>query len=281
MTTISQRRTIYTLALSFLMVAAFAASAFAQITTIDILPEKRPFDFSDRFYKQNGIAADLLAKRVNGADSYSVFDYIESPDHRGIRIVETRPAYDASGDLRFWNYYAGIAIDAFTPDAAGHRMQGYAHLYPIYFFPSATTLGSERQAAMIAVDDTYFEKNMVGTSVTILVEYTPLAKTAYGKRALARLLKGNGASLDGTPIIRTAAELEQLTNDRLVVQRETPYRTLVNTPYIAGRVIADPTGGTVAPDAFLHMVITASGDPLDAEVNFVRAFECLKSNGRC
>ena len=47
-----------------------------------------------------------------------------------------------------------------------------ANRYPIFTFPSQTVKNGERQAAIIETDDAYFEKNVLGLSIFITVEFT-------------------------------------------------------------------------------------------------------------
>jgi hypothetical protein len=147
-------------------------------------------------------------------------------------------------------------------------------------FPSSTARYVDRQAPLIETDDNYFQKNALGIGVVILVEYTDAANTEEGKTLLAELGKKNGFSLDGTPIIRSVRELGMLTRSGIVRQTVRGSSDAYPISFVIGKVIADPTGGTISNDAYLEFVKQANGEPLAAEEAFVSNFECLRKYGR-
>ena len=91
----------------------------------------------------------------------------------------------------------------------------------------------------------------------------------------------NGFSLDGTPIIRTAKELEGLTADGLVTVRQAGPENSDRTPFAVAKVLQQPELGAIAPDAFLVYVKEPDGKPLAAEAHLVSKFECLQGSGLC
>jgi hypothetical protein len=96
---------------------------------------------------------------------------------------------------------------------------------------------------------------------------------------LARLAAKNGVSLDGTPIIKTADELN---NDLEANGCGAEGQQAVNGAdggaiWIICPAILDPRNGAIAPDAFLDQVKTVTGAPLDPAFN--ANFNCLQTQG--
>ncbi len=243
--------------------------------------ELRPFDFSDKYYKDNGVAADLIKGRRSGADGMSVFDHNDDPNHRGVRITETHPAYGPDGALIYWNQYGNFGKDAFSDDRAGTYAENLANASPIYFFPSVIREGWERQAALLEIGENYFKNNPLGLAVVILVEYTEKAGTDEGRRILAGFEARNGTSFDGTPIIKTTGDILTLAREQLVRLKVRGEDDPTQMPYIAAKAIREPGGGSIAPDAFLHLTLGNDREPLPAEIKFKAIFECYKSSISC
>jgi hypothetical protein len=112
---------------------------------------------------------------------------------------------------------------------------------------------------------------------------------------LAALTKKNGASLDGTPVIRTPDELNFLEGNST---GSSPIPGFGSTPpnpgcmeegqlatdgsdmgavWLICPAIPDPRNGAIAPDAFLDQVKFSNGRPVDARFN--ANFACLKFFG--
>jgi hypothetical protein len=175
-----------------------------------------------------------------------------------------------------------LAPDPFTANAAGRAAHKLADASPVYVFPTnegdPLAVNHNRQADLIDLRHGYFSNNPLGLWIHVFVAYTPRAfNTAAGRAALADLADRNGLALDGTPIIKTVSEIEELTNARLVVQRKRP---LTDTGrYFVCPVLEDPRNGAITPDAFLATVRQADGTPLPAEQHFVDDFISLQTTG--
>ncbi|HUR97795.1 MAG TPA: hypothetical protein VMZ26_06950 [Pyrinomonadaceae bacterium] len=259
-----------------LTVSIFSVLSFVPANAQQLSEELRPFDFSNDFYKTNGIVTETLFDRKNGADGRSVFD---SPEDTGtysnVRITETFPAYAADGSPIYWNYYASASKESFIPNESGAAAVKAAKTYPLYIFPSAFVRDTDRQAALIPVDSFYFQINPIGIAQVIIVEFSGNISRS-GQKVLNMLAQRNGTSIDGTPIIRTSAELGSLVQDGLVTLRGND-----NAPYAVAKVIQHPERGGITADAFLVYVKQADGQPLAGESHFVTQFECLKNGGAC
>ena len=256
------------LVLSILLFGLTAANA-------QLSAELRPFDFTNDYYKTNGIIAETLVDRKNGADGQSVFDMpTDSSRFTNVRITATLPAYAAYGISIYWNYYARAFSESFINNDSGAAAIQTAKTYPLFVFPSAFVRGTDRQAALIPIDASYFEKNPIGIAAVIFVEFNDRISRS-GQKTLNLLAQRNGTSIDGTPIIKTNAELGSLVAEGLVT-----LRTDDNALYSVAKVIQYPDRGGITPDAFLLYVQQADGQPLAAERHFVTQFECLKNGSR-
>lgn len=273
------KKNLTSLAVFLSLVAILATSTYAQLAE-----EIRPFDFNDGVYSTHGIDASTLLNRKNGADKKSVFDVTTDPRiYNDIRVTETLPAYLGDGGIAYWNHFADATKESFTGDPNGEGAYALANAFPIYVFPSALTKGSDRQAAMFRVDEVYYQKNVIGISALMIVEYTDRAFTKKGTLLLRPLADRNGLSADGTPIIKTAKELEELLAEQLVTVRQSDLGEGDRGPFMIARIIRHPENGGITPDAFLNYVKESgsSNDPLVAEQHFVSRFECLRAGGPC
>jgi len=259
----------------------FIMMLFGSVTShAQFAEELRPFDFTDKTYEENGIFGPTLVDRKNGADNQSVIDQGPDTRFRNVRITATLPAYTGEGETIFWNYYGGASKESFTNTIEGDIAIDLAYHFPMYVFPSGTVKNSDRQAAMIRIGPSYFEKNMIGIAAVFLVEYTEAAFTKMGQFYLQQLSKRNGLSLDGTPIIRTAKEVEDLQTRGLVTVSEGG-QTSDGTQFAVAKVLRSPELGAIAPDAFLIYVKEQDGDPLAAEAHFLSKFQCYQVTELC
>jgi len=260
-------------------VLGLVAPSHAQIVS-GVAEEIRPFDFTDEYYKDNGIEASRLVDRRNGMDGQSVFDQTNDGRFRDVRITATMPGYADDGRAIFWNYYAGASRESFT-DLGGGDAMAIAYTYPMYVFPSSMVRNTDRQSAMIRMTNGYFDKNRIGISAVFLVDFTIHSTTRSGQRVLNTLAASNGRSLDGTPIIRTLAELESLNAQGLVTIRQASPENSERPSFAVSKVLQYPERGAIAPDAFLVYIKEADGKPLDSETHFISLFECNQGTRAC
>jgi hypothetical protein len=240
------------------------------------------FDFSDAFYRTNGIDPAKLVGRRSGTDGLSVPAKAPDANHRDVRVLFTLPAYDTSGKRWFFTVLSDLAPNPFTPNAAGRTAQQLAEASPVYVFPTLTGdplgVGNSRQADLIDMRHGYFSNNPLGLWVHVFVTWTPKAlNTAAGKRALADLKARNGESLDGTPIIKTQSDLDALSAAGYVKLTKRP--TTAQGRYFVCPVYKDPRRGAITRDAFLATVRRTDGSPLPAEQGFVDDFNALQTTG--
>lgn len=255
----------------------FSASSYAQILTDEV----RPFDFSDKYYEDNGVVPSMLIGRHNGADNESVIDYTPDTKYSNVRILATFPGYDTFGQTIFWNYYAGVSKAGFTENNNGGDAVSTAFEYPLYVFPSTTVKNSYRQSALIRIDESYWTKNPLGISAVYLVEYTDRIMTKTGRASLDLLMQRNGVSVDGTPIIRTAKEIDYLLEEGLITLTQPFADEVYQTPFAIAKIIRNPDQGGITKDSFLKYVVKQDGNPLDSEAHFLMTFECHKNGEKC
>jgi hypothetical protein len=240
------------------------------------------FDFTDKFYKRNGVKVDALVGRRSGTDGLSVVDRSPDRQHRDVRVTFTVPAYDHEGDTLFWTVLSDLAPKPFTKNKAGREARELAEESPVYVFPQvgADPLGiaNAKQADVIDMRHGYFSNNPVALWVHVFVNWTDEAlNTPEGQAALAALAERNGVGVDGTPIIKTVDEIEDLTDDGFVTQQKRAKSE--QGRYFICPVFKDPRDGGITEDAFLAATRMPDGTLLPSEQHFVEDFESLQDTG--
>ena len=241
-----------------------------------------PFDFSDAFYRKNGVEPTLLAGRPTGDGVNSVVEPAPDANHRNVRVRRMLPAYDTSGNIHYFNVFGDLQPGAFTPNAAGAAARNLAERSIVYVFPTRTGdqtgVRNNRQADMIDLRNGYFSNNPLGIWVHVFVSWTPAAfDTAQGRSTLAKLASRNGTALDGTPIIKQKSQIDDLVSKGLVRLLKRP--TTETGRWFICPVLEDPRDGAITMDATLAVVRDANGNPLAAERSFVTNFESLRLTG--
>lgn len=246
------------------------AGLLAMIAATPAFADKkdRLFDFTDAYYRANGVDPTKIAGRRQAGDGRGVLDNKPpSKNQRNVRAIWTQPAYNHSGDLEFFTTMGGLAGNGFLNNAAGRKARQIAESFPEFVFPkfnatSPTALGQDRQAVVLEMRHGYFSKNPLGLWLHVWVNYTDDAlDTEWGQEVLAELAEENGIGADGLPIIRTIDEIEDLEEMGLVT-----LTTLPDTDarrYAICPVMKDPTDGGIARDAFLTDARDADGDPAE------------------
>lgn len=244
--------------------------------------DKSPlFDFSDAYYTSNGVQVNALVGRRSGTDGLSVVDTSPDRNHRNVRVTFTLPGYDPSGNTIFYTVLSDLAPSPFTANAAGKKAQQIADTSFVYVFPTRdgdqTGVGNNRQADLVDTSNGYFSNDPLALWTHVFVSYTDKAlNTPAGKKALADLAARNGLSLDGTPVIKTLSDLQNLSKQGFVLEQTRPLDAVGH--YFVCPVYKDPRGGAIAPDAFLATV-QQNGAALPAEQHFVTEFTSLQKTG--
>lgn len=238
----------------------------------------RLYDFTDDYYRANGVDP---AKLINRKQAPSVSAVIDTPNfsyQRNVRILSTNSVYGANGSIMFFSVLAGLGPDGFTNDSAGRKARQIADKYAEYLFPQAGTdpvgLGAQRQSPVHQNNNGYFSNDPLGLWIHVWVNFTPAAFTTRdGKKMLQDLAGKHGYAIDGSPIIATTSEIDNLYQKGFVTKltRNDSLR------YAVCPEIKDPRNGGIAPDAYLNYPKLADGSPL--EPKFLTAFNNLQQFG--
>ena len=290
-----KEKTSWALFISVLIIAIFAAVAYAQKSPVYPTPvlwedtSINPHDFSNEFYAANGILSKAIIGRRTGTDMLSVFSPSSNPMHTNVRVIATLPAYGPNEEAMFWYPLGELNDNGFTDDKMGIVAREAALATPIYIFPTKVSdaaggnfLSGMRQAALFGPSETYYPE-FVGKSPMLrrMVEVSYTAK-AYDKESqdmIKFMLAKNGQALDGMPIIRSMNDLVTLSKHELVEFSTKLWDDGSAGAFAISPAIDDPTGGVIAPDAFLLMA-TIDGKPLPSEQWFATQFGCLRKTGQ-
>ncbi len=264
----------------FIFTAAILAAlpSFARAGVQD-----RLFDFLDVYYFQNGVdATKIFGRRAFTGNGNSVFDTPNFWFQTNVRASRINPAYSDNGTPTFWAVMGDVNNAGFTNDAAGANAKQIANRYVLYVFPTRTGnpigLGNNRQADIVDLSGGYFSGDPLGLWLHTWISYTDAAfNTKDGQKALADLQRKNGTALDGTPIIKTLSDLNNLLNKGFAQKRFRNPDGSEGPMYGICPVMKDPRRGAIAPGDTLAYVRNADGSPLEPE--FVRQFNSLQTTG--
>src|SRR5262245_22686832 len=96
----------------------------------------RPFDFSDAFYRQNGIDPTKILNRVAGTPPVSKIDNTNTdPNRRNVRVLDTTGGFNHEGNPLYYNIFGMVMPSTFTNDAAGQKARDIANFFSAYIFP--------------------------------------------------------------------------------------------------------------------------------------------------
>lgn len=261
--------------LPFIVMTLLAAPSFTQAGVLD-----RLYDFTDAYYSQNGInPAAIDGRRQPGP--LAVTDTPNFPFQRNLRALLTLPNYDHSGNAWYFTVLGGFSSSAFTANSAGQRARQIADSSFEYIFPKRGTdpvgLGALRQSVILDLRNGYFSNNKLGLWTHVWISFTERAFiTRDGFQMLNQMAQRNGRDLDGTPIIATASEIDNLFSKGMITKTMRPLSDVLH--YAICPVIKDPRDGGIAPDQFLAYTRNPNGTPLEPE--FVDNFESLRTTGR-
>lgn len=264
---------VYVLAALFAL-AVSPLQARAEVTD-------RLYDFTDEFYRQNGVDPAKIIGRRQGVAPLGITDAPFFPYQRNVRALLTLPAYNHSGAPVYWTVMGELNPDSFLNNEAGQFARQTADNMIEYVFPTKdgnpVGLGNLRQSVMLDMRNGYFSNNPLGLWTHVWVSYTDRAfNTSDGKKMLEDLRKRNGTALDGTPIIKTLSELDNLFSKGYAARRLRNPNGSEGALYSICPVIKDPRNGGIAPDQFLAYTRKPDGTPL--EPSFVRNFDSLRFN---
>ena len=263
--------------------------------TNPLLQNSPPFDFNDAFYLFNGIDPARLIVRVGTPSRPQNVWVVDNSNTDGtrnnIRVLETASAFDIDGNLNYFNVFAVLNVDAFLDNDAGFRARTIADSFRAIFFPKTPRLPNgdpgpvslgfavetRRQDNAFETKDEYFCQNLLGFWVAHFAIYTREAFRPAGQRILREFAQRNGLDADGTPLLRTVREVDQLVALGLMEIRMNPLTGGEGTRWLICPVIPDPREKAIRTDAFLGFATRANGTAVTPA--FPANFVCLQNTG--
>lgn len=244
--------------------------------------DKAPlFDFSDAFYRQNGIDPTKIAGRPGGAAAGSVVDTTTDPTRRNVRLTGIVGGHDDNGKPILFGILGTVQANAFTNDAAGRAARQIADKYVAYIFPKAgsnpLSPAQKRQDELIPLNDGYFSNDPTNIWREAFVNYVPAAlSTAAGRKAAQDLLARNGPDADGTPMIRTLGDLQKARQAGIVTVTRRADDGSQGAPWFFCAVYKDPRGAVPA-DTTLTVVRNADGTTAATSRDIEDLFNSVKA----
>jgi hypothetical protein len=251
-----------------------------------------PFDFADAVYRSRGIVPENIVLRVGDASragDFVIDDTNTDPNRRNVRTIETTPGTTGTSGLTYANIFGVLNSTSFERNAAGQLtsrgQQAFdtAERFRVFIFPKASNgsildpfLPNKRQDNVFDTRDGYFSNDPLGLWVAVWVVYTPKAFTAEGRKELDPIAATNGRDLDGTAILTSPSQLDNLAAKGLIELRTRP----VDDPvfrWVICPIPEDPRDGFIRPDAFIRDVKRSNGTPVFPALG--NNFVCLRQSG--
>jgi hypothetical protein len=238
-----------------------------------------------------------------------------SPIHNDCRVNQVIAVFDRNGNIAFFNAMAVLAnsdsfADLTDPNSIGSQTHAIGNSFRAFFFPTqvpggntlaptgglatkpcspisssgnnCVTLtaaeGAQREERVFDTDTTYFCRDLLNLWRITYVIFTSKAFTTQGQAILAPFKAANGTNKDGTPILNKTVDIDNLAAQGIVQEIQPTETGADGIGWIVCVVLADPTNGTITPDAFLVTVNFANGQPVSPQ--FQTQFNCLKSTGQ-
>ena len=251
-----------------------------------------PFDFTDTVYRAHGILPKNIVLRVGDASRTGDFVVDNSntdPNRRNIRTIETTPGTTGTSGLTYANIFGVLNSSGFERNAAGNLtargQQAFdtAERFRVFIFPKASNgsildpfLPNKRQDNVFDTRDGYFSNDPLGMWVAVWVVYTPAASTEEGRKELDPIAATNGRDLDGTPILTSPSQIDNLFAKGLIELRKRP----VDDPvfrWVICPIPEDPRNGFIRLDAFIRDARRADGTSVFPALR--NNFVCLQQTG--
>ena len=251
-----------------------------------------PFDFTDAVYSAHGIVPGNIVLRVGDASragDFVVDNTNTDPNRRNIRTIETTPGTTGSSGLTYANIFGVLNSTSFARTAAGNLTTAGQHAFDtaerfrVFIFPKASNgsildpfLPNKRQDNLFDTRDGYFSNDPLGLWVAVWVVYTPKAFTKEGKKELDPIAATNGRDLDGTAILTSPSQIDNLVAKGLIELRTRP----VDDPvfrWVICPIPDDPRDGFIRPDAFIRDVRRIDGTSVFPALR--NNFICLQQTG--
>ncbi|HEX3185662.1 MAG TPA: hypothetical protein VHQ94_12745 [Pyrinomonadaceae bacterium] len=251
-----------------------------------------PFDFSDATYRAHGIVPENIVLRVGTAargGDFVIDNTNTDPNRSNVRTIETTPGTTGSSGLTYANIFGVLNSTSFERNASGQlTARGQAAFdtaehFRVFIFPKASNgsildpfLPNKRQDNLFDTRDGYFSNDPLGMWVAVWVVYTPKAFTASGHKELDPIAATNGRDLDGTPILTSPSQVDNLAAKGFIELRTRPVDDAVFR-WVICPIPEDPRDGFIRPDAFIRDVKRADGTAVFPALG--NNFRCLQQSG--
>lgn len=251
-----------------------------------------PFDFTDAVYRAQGIVPENIVLRVGTAGragDFVIDDTNTDPNRTNVRTIESTPGTTGTSGLTYANIFGVLNSTSFERDAAGQltaRGQAAfdtAERFRVFIFPKASNgsildpfLPNKRQDNVFDTRDGYFSNDPLGLWVAVWVVYTPKAFTAEGRKELDPIAATNGRDLDGTAILTSPSQIDNLAAKGLVELRTRPVDDGVFR-WVICPIPEDPRDGFIRQDAFIRDVRRSDGTAVFPALG--NNFVCLQQSG--
>jgi hypothetical protein len=218
----------------------------------NLLRNEPPFDFSDDFYRKNGIEPTHILARV-GTPSVRLTDWATDnsgtdPNRTNIRIRQITGGWDNQGNLIYYAVPGFVNDNTFSRDSSGNltpegqRARNFAENFRAFIFPKtvrnpdgsiasvdlSVALPNRRQDNVFETKDRYFCDNVLGLWIIAFTLYTQAGFNAAmnpndpNHAVLQAIADRDGTDRDGTPILQTVADIDNLVSLGLVEIRNNP-----------------------------------------------------------
>ena len=227
-------------------VALFGLAATLSVSAMRVSADPPALQFTDAEYLANGINPALpdppnplnpFNRPPNNFDPTKFVDPLDGVNDGGratllangdIEVNEITGGYRHQGSIIFYTVLAKFNEGSFTDDAAGDNARDIANFFVAYIFPKAAgpqfvpMFPNRRQDNIFATRNGYFSNNPLGLwrlgfVKWVDVEDTPDPDTCQEMRD--ELAADNGLDLDGTPVMRTENEIEDLQDEGCILVR--------------------------------------------------------------
>jgi len=251
-----------------------------------------PFDFSDATYRAHGIVPENIVLRVGTAargGDFVIDNTNTDPNRSNVRTIETTPGTTGSSGLTYANIFGVLNSTSFERNASGQlTARGQAAFdtaehFRVFIFPKASNgsildpfLPNKRQDNLFDTRDGYFSNDPLGMWVAVWVVYTPKAFTASGHKELDPIAATNGRDLDGTPILTSPSQVDNLAAKGFIELHTRPVDDAVFR-WVICPIPEDPRDGFIRPDAFIRDVKRADGTAVFPALG--NNFRCLQQSG--
>lgn len=170
------------------------------------------FEFADDFYRANGVDPDNHLDHLDGSDARSVSRGTSPhPNFTDVEILEITGGFDHKGQVLYYTVNAKMEPDGFT----SVETMTLANSFRAFIFPKAEgnplspAPPNRRHDNVFDTRNGYFSNNPLGLWILTFVSWNdPATEECLDEQE--KLSKKNGSDLDGTPVLKTVSQIENM-----------------------------------------------------------------------